>query len=220
MIPRYAAILDACVLYPAQLRDLLLSMATTDLFTVRWTDQIHDEWIRNVVANGGSPEKLARTHRIMNDAVPDCLVAGYEHLIDGLMLPDPDDRHVLAAAIVGKVDAIVTTNLKHFPPDALERYSLEALHPDDFVMYQFDLNPPRYCEAIKAQRQVEEAAALGGPVPGVAGKAPDAADRGSAEELRYAHLRLQRYRQGRPSAFSGVLIAPHASISPDHAGPT
>jgi hypothetical protein len=152
VIPRYAAILDACVLYPAQLRDLLISMATTDLFRVRWTDRIHDEWIRSLVANGASPEKLARTSRLMNDAVPDCLVRGYEHLIDGLELPDPSDRHVLAAAIVGGVDAIVTTNLKHFPPDALERYSIEALHPDDFVMYQFDLNPPRYCEAIKAQR--------------------------------------------------------------------
>ncbi len=152
MTPRYAAILDACVLYPAQLRDLLLSMATTDLFSVRWTDQIHDEWIRNLIANGGSPEKLAPTRRIMNDAVPDCLVTGYEHLIDGLELPDLGDRHVLAAAIVGRVDAIVTTNLKHFPAQILSRYSLEALHPDDFVMYQFDLNPPRYCQAIKEQR--------------------------------------------------------------------
>jgi hypothetical protein len=150
--PRYAAIIDACALYPAQLRDLLLSMATTDQFSVRWTDQIHDEWIRNLVANGGSPEKLARTRRIMNDAVPDCLVTGYEHLIDGLELPDPGDRHVLAAAIVARVDAIVTTNLKHFPAQILSRYSLEALHPDDFVMYQFDLNPPRYCQAIKEQR--------------------------------------------------------------------
>lgn len=152
MSSRYAVILDACVLYPAQLRDLLLSMATTDLFRARWTDQIHDEWIRNVVANGGSPEKLAKTRQRMNDALPDCLVTGYEHLIDGLKLPDPSDRHVLAAAIVGGVDAIVTTNLKHFPPEALAPYSLEPLHPDDFVMYQFDLNPPRYCEAIKAQR--------------------------------------------------------------------
>jgi predicted nucleic acid-binding protein len=152
MIPRYAVILDACVLYPAQLRDLLLSMAAADLFRVRWTERIHDEWIRNVVKNGGSPEKLKRTRQIMNDAVPDCLVTGYEHLIGGLDLPDPDDQHVLAAAIAGKVDAIVTTNLKHFPARALARYSLEALHPDDFVMYQFDLNPPVYCEVIRTQR--------------------------------------------------------------------
>ncbi len=152
MIPRYAAILDACVLYPAQLRDLLLSMATTDLFRVRWTDRIHDEWIGNLVKDGASPEKLRRTRHLMDDAVPDCLITGYEHLIDGLELPDPKDRHVLAAAIAGKVDVIVTTNLKHFPPETLKRYSLEPQHPDDFVMYQFDLNPPRYCEAIKAQR--------------------------------------------------------------------
>jgi hypothetical protein len=152
MVPSFSAILDACVLYPAQLRDLLLSMATTDLFRVRWTDRIHEEWIKNVVKNGGSLEKLQRTRALMDEAVPDCLISGYEHLIKGLELPDPDDRHVLAAAIVGKVDVIVTTNLRHFPPEILSRYSLEAQHPDDFVMYQFDLNPPRYCEAIKEQR--------------------------------------------------------------------
>src|SRR5438270_9183993 len=112
---RYSALLDACVLYPAHLRDLLLSMALTDLFRVRWTDRIHEEWIRNLVAAGHDAEKLARTRRLMNEAVPDCLIEGYESLIETLKLPDPDDRHVLAAAITGGVDVIVTANLKHFP---------------------------------------------------------------------------------------------------------
>jgi hypothetical protein len=149
---RFTALLDACVLYPAQLRDLLLSMATTDLFRARWTNRIHEEWIRSVVANGGDAQKLARTRALMDAAVPDCLVEHYEGMIEGLTLPDPDDRHVLAAAIVGRCDAIVTSNLRDFPAEALAKYGIEALHPDDFVKYQFDLYPAAYCEAIKKMR--------------------------------------------------------------------
>lgn len=151
-MPGYSAILDACVLYPAHLRDLLLSMALTDLFRVRWTERIHDEWIRNLVAAGHDAAKLARTRRLMNEAVPDCLIEGYESLIESLKLPDPDDRHVLAAAITGGVDVIVTANVKDFPEDVLEPHGIQAQHPDDFVMYQFDLNPGRYCPVIKAMR--------------------------------------------------------------------
>ena len=144
--------MDACVLYPAHLRDLLLTMARMDRFRVRWTDRIHEEWIGNLIKNGGNPEKLARTRRLMDQAVPDCLITDYESLIDDLSLPDPDDRHVLAAAIVGKVDVIVTANLGDFPREVLDPYNIEAQHPDDFVMYQFDLHPWVYCKAIKDQR--------------------------------------------------------------------
>ena len=89
---------DACVLYPAPLRDLLMRLALTDLFQARWTDQIHDEWTRNVLANRPelTAESLARCRRLMDEHVPDCLVTGYESLIPTLSLPDPDDRHVLA----------------------------------------------------------------------------------------------------------------------------
>lgn len=97
----FAAVYDACVLYPAPLRDLLLRLALTDLFRARWTDRIHEEWIRSVLENRPDlkPEQLERTRQLMNQAVPDCLVTGYEGLIDQLELPDPDDRHILAAAI-------------------------------------------------------------------------------------------------------------------------
>jgi hypothetical protein len=127
-------------------------MALTDLFRVRWTDRIHDEWIGNLVAAGHDAHKLARTRRLMNEAIPDCLIEGYASLVESVALPDPDDRHVLAAAITGGVDVIVTANVKHFPERVLEPYGVEAQHPDDFVTYQFDLNPGRYCTAIKAMR--------------------------------------------------------------------
>src|SRR5689334_17267373 len=152
MLSRYSAIFDACVLYPAQLRDLLLSMACTDLFRARWTDDIHEEWIRNVVKAGHDRKKLENTRQKMNDAVPDCLIVGYHKLIPSLHLPDPNDRHVLAAAIVGGVDVIVTANTDDFPEADLSPFGIEAQHPDDFVMYQFDIDPARYCKAIKAQR--------------------------------------------------------------------
>ena len=131
---------DACALYPAPLRDLLMQLALTDLFRARWTDAIHDKWTRNVLANRPdlSPEGLARCRRLMDRHVPDCLVTGYESLIPDLLLPDPDDRHVLAAAIHGAAGLIVTFNLGDFPRSVLGRYRIEAIHPDKFIARLFD----------------------------------------------------------------------------------
>ena len=91
---------DACVLYPAPLRDLLMHLAWARLVHARWTDAIHDEWIRNLLANRPdlSRAQLERTRALMERAVPEASVTGYEHRISALTLPDPDDRHVLAAA--------------------------------------------------------------------------------------------------------------------------
>lgn len=139
---RYAVIYDACVLYPAPLRDLLIQLATANLFRAQWTDRIQEEWSRRLLQtrNDIAPEKLERTKELMNAALPDSVVSGYEHLIDTVNLPDIDDRHVLAAAIHAKADAIVTFNLRDFPVPALRPLNLEAIHPDDFVTYQFDLD--------------------------------------------------------------------------------
>lgn len=153
MFSNYTALLDACVLYPAQLRDLLLRLAGTGLFRARWTDQIHDEWTAAVSNRTGiDPVKLARTRSLMNQSVPDCLVVGYEPLIDTLHLPDPDDRHVLAAAIFAHADVIVTQNTKDFPASALKPYNIQAQHPDDFVFYQLDLNPDVVLRVLREQR--------------------------------------------------------------------
>ena len=139
----FTALYDACVLYPAPLRDLLMHLAITDLFRARWTDQIHDEWIRSLLDNRPDLklEQLERTRTLMNSHVRDCLVTGFEPLIDGLTLPDPDDRHVLAAAIRTRASVIVTFNLDDFPSDVLEPVGLEAQHPDEFVTHLIDLSP-------------------------------------------------------------------------------
>lgn len=92
----FTAVYDACVLYPAPLRDLLMRLAVTDLFRAKWTEAIHDEWTRSVLRDRPdlSADQLQRTRTLMNDNVRDCLVTGYEELIPALHLPDPDDRHV------------------------------------------------------------------------------------------------------------------------------
>lgn len=155
MSATFTAIYDACVLYPAPLRDLLMHLAMTGLFRARWTDQIHDEWIRNVLADRPDlkPEQLQRTRQLMDAHALDSLVTGYEKLIGGLSLPDPDDRHVLAAAIRARADVIVTFNLKDFPASHLDEFGIEAQHPDEFIMHQIDLDAGLVCAAVKRQRQ-------------------------------------------------------------------
>lgn len=150
----FTVIFDACVLYPAPLRDVLMELSVEGIFRPRWTNQIHAEWTQHVLANLPHihPKTLAHTRDLINQAVPDCLVTGYETLIAGLALPDPDDRHVLAAAIVARAGAIVTFNTRDFPDAILEAYGLEAQHPDDFLVYQFDLAQAAVCTAIKRLR--------------------------------------------------------------------
>jgi hypothetical protein len=149
------AVYDANVLYPAPLRDLLIRLAQAGLVRARWTEAIHDEWTRNVLANNPrvTPKRLARTRSLMNAAVRDCLVTGFEDLIESLTLPDPDDRHVLAAAIRGSADIIVTFNLADFPADTLSLLGVEAQHPDDFLTTLLDLAPGAVCAVVKAQRE-------------------------------------------------------------------
>jgi len=154
-VAAFTALYDACVLYPAPLRDLLMQLALTDTFRARWTDAIHDEWIRAVLKTRPDlkPEQLERTRQLMNAHVRDCLVTGYEGLIPSLSLPDADDRHVLAAAIVGRADVIVTFNLKDFPASVLNPLGIEAQHPDEFVAQLLGLYPGAVCAALKRQRE-------------------------------------------------------------------
>ncbi len=150
---RYTAILDANVLYPNLLRDLLLSLASAGLYHARWTSEINDEWTRNLISNRPDlASKVPLLLELVNQAVPDCLVENYASLIESLVLPDLDDRHVLAAAIAGHADAIVTANLKDFPETVLAQHGIEAQHPDDFVMNQLELRPFEALEVIKRVR--------------------------------------------------------------------
>lgn len=129
-------------------------LALTDLFKARWTDEIHDEWIRNVLLNRPdlTLSQLTRTKNLMNANVRDCLVTGYDSLIPALELPDPGDRHVLAAAIRSGADVIVTFNLKDFPAIALAPYGVEAIHPDEFILQLIDLDLVAVLKAASRQR--------------------------------------------------------------------
>jgi hypothetical protein len=151
----FIAVYDACVLYPAPLRSLLVYLALAGLFRARWTDAIHEEWMRSVLRDypDVTRAKAERVRELMNAAVPDCLVTGYENLIPSLSLPDPEDRHVLAAAIRAGASVLVTANLKDFPADVLSAHGIEAMHPDDFVVSLLDLDADAVCAAVRAQRE-------------------------------------------------------------------
>jgi len=131
----FTVVFDANVLYPAPLRDLLMSVALTEQFRAKWTNEIHDEWVRNLLKNRDdiTEVQLQETVERMNAAIPDSVVENYDEFIDCLNLPDPNDRHVLAAAIKCNADVIVTNNLKYFPADELKKYDVEAQSPDIFL---------------------------------------------------------------------------------------
>ena len=148
------AVLDACVLYPAPLRDLFMHLAVLGVFQARWTPDIHDEWMRNVLADRPdlTYERLNRTRALMDENAESALVEEYAHLIPGLILPDPNDRHVLAAAIASEAEVIVTWNLRDFPADVLAAFEIVAQTPDDFLCVLLDQNPATVAQAVHNQR--------------------------------------------------------------------
>ncbi len=151
---QYTAVLDANVLYPALLRNLLLSLADADLYSAKWSRHIRDEWTRSLLRDRPDMRaQVAAAAQAMENAIPDCLVSGYEHLIEGLKLPDPEDRHVLAAAIAGHADAIVTLNEKDFPKEVLDAFGIETQTPDEFVLNQLMLDKAGALAAIKRMRE-------------------------------------------------------------------
>jgi predicted nucleic acid-binding protein len=165
-VARFTAFYDANVLYPADLRNLLMHLALTGLFRATWSAGVHEEWISALLRNRPdlSRERLERTRRLMDQHATDALVTGYEDLIPGLQLPDPNDRHVLAAAIRGRADVIVTANLRDFPAETLAPFGIEAQHPDEFVLHLLNLAPGivgkaarTHCETLKnPQKTIDE----------------------------------------------------------------
>lgn len=152
---RRVAVYDACVLFPAPLRSLLMYVALEGLVRARWTDTIHEEWMRGVVET--YPDivraKVERVRALMNAAIPDAIVTGFESLIESLELPDPDDRHVLAAAIFAEAEVIVTFNLKDFPKTTIAPLGIRAVHPDEFLLERLELAPKAFCTAVRRQRE-------------------------------------------------------------------
>lgn len=151
----FTAFYDANVLYPAELRNLLMHLALTGLFRAKWSASVHEEWIASLLEK--RPDltrgKLERTRALMDKYAEDALVVGYEDLIPGLQLPDPNDRHVLAAAIRARADVIVTINLRDFPAGALAPFGIEAQHPDEFILHLLDLAPGAVVAAAQDHRQ-------------------------------------------------------------------
>lgn len=149
---RFTVILDANVLYPFLVRDVLLSFAQAGLFRARWSRAIMDEWARNLMAN--KPEKERQIHRtvsLMNEHFPEAVVEDYEALVPSLSLPDETDRHVLAAAVRAGAHHIVTSNLRDFPETELSKYGIEAKTPDDFLHSTFELYS---IDAIEVFREI------------------------------------------------------------------
>jgi hypothetical protein len=149
------AVFDACILYPFHLRNIVVQAAVDRLVDARWTDEIHDEWIRNLAADAPTipVERLHTTRRLMNDALPGATVSGYEDLIATVNLPDPDDRHVVAAAIAAGASIILTWNLRDFPATALKKYSLHAQTPDVFFADIYDQAPDLAVGALANARR-------------------------------------------------------------------
>jgi predicted nucleic acid-binding protein len=137
----FTVLYDANVLFGNSQRDLMIRIARSGLVQAKWTDRILDEVIASIQKSRPNvdPEKLARLRALMVAATPDGLVEGYEPLIDGLQIRDPNDRHVLAAAIRCGAQLIVTGD-KDFTPEDLAPWNIEPKHPDEFVLDQIDIN--------------------------------------------------------------------------------
>ncbi|MBB3048965.1 putative nucleic acid-binding protein [Litorivivens lipolytica] len=155
MSSNYTVVFDANVLYPAELRSFLMYVAVSEEFRARWSADIHEEWIRNVLLERPdlSREQLEGVRDRMDSHVPGCVVSGYESLIPSIELPDPDDRHVVACAIKTRAEAIVTFNLKDFPKEVLGPLDIVAIHPDQFVSELATINAAAVIEGAQLHRR-------------------------------------------------------------------
>jgi predicted nucleic acid-binding protein len=151
MISTSTVVFDSNVLFSIRLTSLLMELAMSGLFRARWSADIHREWMAAVSKARDIPvEALSARRDYMDEAVPDGCVEGYEPLIDGLTLPDPNDRHVLAAAIRCGASAIVTFNGSDFPADVLTPFGIHIRNPDDFIMEVDAVDSGTLIEAAKA----------------------------------------------------------------------
>mgnify|MGYP001801064860 CR=1 FL=1 len=147
------AVLDACVLYPAPVRDYLLTLADEKIYSPKWSKEINEEWVRNLLLNRPelSKSKLKKTVHSMNAAFPKANVAQDEFLINLLILPDLNDRHVLATAIQSEAERIITSNLKDFPPNYTKHFKTDIQHPDQFISDLLQAHPVASMIALKKQ---------------------------------------------------------------------
>lgn len=149
----FTAFLDACVLLPVALGDTLLRAAEADLYRPAWSPRVQDEVRRafSRVRPDLPPSRIEARLRAADRVFPDALTTGYEPLEAGVALPDPDDRHVVAAAVTARADAVVTANLADFPDATLGPLGLHAVGPDDFLLDLLDLAPGRMARLVEEQ---------------------------------------------------------------------
>ena len=157
---RFAAFLDACVMVPIAPCDTLLRIADSGAFCPLWSQRVVDEAVRALqrIHPDVAPSRFLSRFHSMDRAFEDALVEGWEPLEQGIVLPDPNDRHVVAAAIRGRADVIVTENTKDFPERTLQPLGLKALRHDQFLLDHFELSPSAVSRIV-----TDQAAAMNRP---------------------------------------------------------
>ncbi|MFC0115577.1 PIN domain-containing protein [Kibdelosporangium aridum] len=152
--------LDTCVLLKPYLCDTLLSIAECGIYRPMWSADVLTELERNLRKRGANDAQVAHRLEQMTAHFPDAMVTGYDDLVDS-MTNHPKDRHVLAAAVRGGAETLVTENLKDFPGDALEAYDIIAANQDDFLLDQLDLSPGVVLSALRRQVPISPRATRG-----------------------------------------------------------
>lgn len=149
----FAVVLDACVMVPVALCDTLLRLGEEQLYRPIWSTRIVKEAADAISTVHPDLEvsKIERRMAYMNETFPGACVGDFANIESGLQLPDPDDRHVVAAALRARADAILTANLRDFPADALHRLDLEVISPDDFLLSQLDMRSTVVLDVLSAQ---------------------------------------------------------------------
>lgn len=155
----FRALLDANVLYPDVLRDLLIRVARHGIYRALWSEEILGE-VERALAENRAVADLDHLLGLMRRALPDACVTHYQGMTPTLALPDPDDRHVLAAAIVGHAAVIVSRNERDFPAAALAPHGLECQHPDTFLAHAYYVDPVAFTTAVRRQRAAWRAPAV------------------------------------------------------------
>lgn len=155
-----SVLIDACVLFPTVLRSIVIGLADTGAITPLWSKRILEEWRRAALRL--SAEDADRTGveiALLNDRFPQAMVHPDPAVEARLSLPDADDVHVLAAAIAGSADELLTLNTKDFPTSVLARDGILRRHPDEFLLEHFHANPDSIAAVVSG---VMEQAAIHG----------------------------------------------------------